>query len=74
MGKWIIIVWIVFCIIYFVLVIYTLVDKLLFMIECKRCDRRNSCSFSYFSKVCPKRDFLSEEERKELKKIIDESD
>lgn len=43
-------------------------------IECRKCNQRYLCMHSTLSHHCPKRNRLSEEERKSLKKKIDELD
>ncbi len=42
--------------------------------ECSKCDQRYLCMHSTLSHHCPKRNRLSEEERKRLKKKISEFD
>lgn len=43
-------------------------------LECRKCNQRYLCMRSTLSHHCPKRNRLSEEERKILKKKIDELD
>lgn len=54
--------------------IYTIVDTVISLIECKKCVWRKSCEFLIFSEHCQKRYCMSEEERKLFREKIKELD
>lgn len=51
-----------------------IIDDVISLIECHKCCRRKQSEFLIFSEYCPKRYCMSEEEREEFRKKINELD
>ena len=74
LGKWEILIILAYMIMQVVGWIWLAIDTISSLIECKKCVRRKSCEFLIFSEHCPKRYCMSEEEREEVRKKINELD
>lgn len=72
LGKWEIFLILTYMIMQVVGWICLVIDTVGSLIACKKCVRRKNCEFLIFSEHCPKWDFMSEEEREELREKIKE--